>query len=220
MRVHSMIENVRWIKGILVLLTLAMVPIFAVNTASAHKAVIFAWVEGDTIYTESKLSGGKKVKEGDIIVYDLQGNRLLEGKTNEQGEFSFKIPKKTTLKIVLQAGMGHRGEWTLPVEEMGEVTSQQSVQAEIKKTVETGSKKTEKQTQSVSASNLSPDDIQLAFEKALDKKLKPVMKKLAEPQEHGPTVKDILGGIGYILGLVGVASYFHYRRKTKDLSKS
>jgi len=68
--------------------------------------------------------------------------------------------------------------------------------------------------------NLSPDDIQLAFEKALDKKLKPVMKKLAESQENGPTVKDILGGIGYILGLVGVASYFHYRRKTKDLSKS
>ncbi|UCF84576.1 MAG: hypothetical protein JSV50_02795 [Desulfobacteraceae bacterium] len=220
MRAHSMIENVRWIRGILVLLTFAMVPIFAVNTASAHKAIIFAWVEGDTIYTESKLSGGKKVKQGDVIVYDLQGNRLLAGKTNEQGEFSFKIPKKATLKIVLQAGTGHRGEWTLPLEELGEVTSQQSVQAETKKTRETKSIKTEKQTQSVSASKLSPDDIQLAVEKALDKKLKPVMKKLAESQEHGPTVNDILGGIGYILGLVGIASYFHYRRKIKDLSKS
>lgn len=215
-----MVANSRWIKGILFLLTFAMVPIFAVNTASAHKAIIFAWVEGDTICTESKFSGGKKVKEGDVIVCDLQGNRLLEGKTNEQGEFSFKIPKKTTLKIVLQAGTGHRGEWTLPVEEMGEVTPQQSVQAEIKKTRETASIKTGKQTQSVSASKLSPDDIQLAVEKALDKKLKPVMKKLAESQEHDPTVKDILGGIGYILGLMGIASYVHYRRKIKDLSKS
>jgi nickel transport protein len=215
-----MVANSGWIKGILVLLTFAMVPIFAVNTASAHKAVIFAWVEGDTICTESKFSGGKKVKEGDVIVYDLQGNRLLEGKTNEQGEFSFKIPKKTTLKIVLQAGTGHRGEWTLPVEEMGEVTPPQSVQAEIKKTRDTASIKTGKQIQSVSAPKLSPDDIQLAVEKALDKKLKPVMKKLAESQEHGPTVKDILGGIGYILGLVGIASYVQYRRKIKDLSKS
>ena len=220
MRTTNMIENVRWIKGILVLLILSVSYFFAVNTASAHKAIIFAWVEGDIIYTESKLSGGKKVKKGDIIVYDLQGNRLIEGKTNEQGEFAFKIPKKTTLKIVLQAGTGHRGEWTLPVKEMGEVASQKSVKAETKKTAETASKKTEKQTKSVSASKLSPDDIQLAVEKALDKKLKPVMKKLAESQQHGPTVNDILGGIGYILGLVGIAGYFHYRRKIKDLSKS
>ena len=216
-----MIGNGKWTKGILVLFVFAVSYFFAVNTACAHKAIIFAWVEGDTIYTESKFSGGKKVKKGDIIVYDLQGNRLVEGKTNEQGEFSFKIPKKTTLKIVIQAGTGHRGEWTLPVEEMGEVTSQQSVQVEeTKKTGETASVKTEKQTPSVSASKLSPDDIQLAVEKALDKKLKPVMKKLAESRQRGPTVNDILGGIGYILGLVGIAGYFHYRRKIKDLSKS
>jgi nickel transport protein len=215
-----MVANSRWTKRILVFLFFLVPSFLVVGTASAHKAVIFAWVEGDTIYTESKLSGGKKVKEGDVIVYDLQGNRLLEGKTNEQGEFSFKIPKKATLKIVLQAGTGHRGEWTLPVEDMGEVTSQQSVQAETKKTGEPASIKTGKQTQSVSASKLSHDGIQLAVEKALDKKLKPVIKKLAESQEHGPTVKDILGGIGYILGLVGIASYVHYRRKIKDLSKS
>ena len=34
-------------------------------------------------------------------------------KTNEKGEFSFKLPKKAELKIVLLAGTGHRGEWNL-----------------------------------------------------------------------------------------------------------
>ena len=119
MRAHSMVANSRWAKRIPAFLIFLVSSFLVVGSASAHKVMIFAWVEGDTIYTESKLSGGKKVKEGDVIVYDLQGNRLLEGKTNEQGEFSFKIPKKTSLKIVLQAGMGHRGEWKLPVEEMG-----------------------------------------------------------------------------------------------------
>jgi len=216
MRIHSIIENGRWINGILVLLVFIMLSFLMVDTASAHKVMIFAWVEGDTVYTESKFSGGKKVKKGDVIVYDLQGNRILEGKTNEDGEFSFKIPKKTTLKIVLQAGAGHRGEWTLPVEEMGEVTSQQSVEAETKKTGETASIKTEKQTQAVSASNRSPDDIQLAVEKALDKRLQPVIRMLVESQEKAPSFKDVLGGIGYIFGLAGVASYFCYRRKRSD----
>lgn len=211
-----MVANSRWTKSILVFLIFLVPSFLVVSTASAHKVMIFAWVEGDTVHTESKFSGGKKVKKGDVIVYDLQGNRLLEGKTNEHGEFSFKIPKKTALKIVLLAGMGHRGEWTVPLDEIQGGASETS---EITINQSTIAKEPDNQTQSVSVTNLSPDDIQLAIEKALNKKLRPVMKKLAESREHGPTVKDILGGIGYILGLVGVASYFHYRRKTKDLSK-
>ena len=212
-----MIENGRWTKGILVLFVFVVLSFFVVGTAIAHKVIIFAWVEGDTIYTESKFSGGKMVRKGDVMVYDLQGNRLLQGKTNEQGEFFFKIPKKTTLKIVLKAGTGHRAEWTVPLEEIKGIASETS---ETDTNQLATAIEPDKQTQSVSVSNVSPDDIQLAVEKALDIKLKPVMKKLAESQEHGPTVSDIFGGIGYILGLVGVASYFHYRRKMKDLSKS
>ena len=213
----SMVANSRWTKKILVFLFF-LVPLFlVVGSASAHKVMIFAWVEGDTVYTESKFSGGKRVNKGDVMVYDLKGNRLLKGKTNEQGGFSFKIPEKTAIKIVLLAGMGHRAEWTVPLEEIQGIASETS---EITTNQSTIAKEPDKQTQSVSVTNLSPDDIQLAFEKALDKKLKPVMKKFAESREHDPTIKDILGGIGYILGLVGVASYFHYRRKTKDLSKS
>ena len=53
---------------------------------------------------------------GEIVVYDLAGKQLLSGKTNADGEFSFKMPGKTGLKIVIQAGMGHQGEWTIPAE--------------------------------------------------------------------------------------------------------
>jgi len=212
-----MVANSRWTKRILVFLFFLVPSFLVVGSASAHKVIIFAWVEGDTVYTESKFSGGKRVQKGDVMVYDLKGNLLLKGKTSEQGEFSFKIPEKTAMKIVLLAGMGHRAEWTVPLEEIQGIASETSETTTNQSTI---TKEPDKQTHSVSVTNLSPDDIQLAFEKALDKKLKPVMKKLAESQEHGPTVKDILGGIGYILGLVGVASYFHYRRKTKDLSKS
>jgi nickel transport protein len=36
---------------------------------------------------------------------------------------------------------------------------------------------------------------------------------LSELQQEGPTVKDIFAGIGYILGLVGIAAYVHSRKK-------
>lgn len=181
--------------------------------AMAHRVTIFAWVEGDKIFTESKFSGGKLVKGGEVIVYDLEGTQLLKGKTDDKGEFSFEIPKKISLKIVLIAGMGHRGEWTIPVSELEDVAGPQT---KITTSQKTAPKKTEKQAE---ICNVTLDDIRQVVEQSLDKRLKPVMKILVESRESHPTFRDIFGGIGYILGLVGVAAYFNYRRKSAEAER-
>ena len=196
-----------WTAGFIVFLMLFF---FGTGLARAHKVNVFAWVEGDVVFIESKFSGGKRVKGGMITVSDLRGNQLLSGKTNNRGEFSFKIPKKTTLKIVLVAGMGHRGEWTIPVEEI-EMVSVIEIRESVQQ--ETAENEPKSIMRSIPAPKPCSDEIQLAVEKALDKKLKPIMKLLAESREQGPTFHDIFGGIGYIFGLVGLATYIHYRRK-------
>ena len=48
-------------------LCLFVLPV-AVQSASAHRVNVFAWVDGDTIHVESKFSGGKKVKTGKVVV--------------------------------------------------------------------------------------------------------------------------------------------------------
>jgi len=88
------------------------------DLAEAHRVNLFAWVEGDIVHVESKFSSGKKVKAGKISVADPKGNELVKGTTNDQGEFSFKIPKKSDLKIVLLTGTGHRAEWTIAASEI------------------------------------------------------------------------------------------------------
>ena len=51
------------------------------SLAFTHKVNIFAYVEGDTVYTESYFSDGKKVEGGVVEVYDSEGNKLgLYGK--------------------------------------------------------------------------------------------------------------------------------------------
>ena len=57
-----------------------------------------------------------------------------------------------------------------------------------------------------------PAGIDKALEKALDKKLAPMMRTLAEMQEQKVRLTDVLGGLGYIFGLVGVAAYFKRNR--------
>jgi nickel transport protein len=60
---------------------------------------------------------------------------------------------------------------------------------------------------------LPPGELQALVEQALDRKLAPIMHRLVA-LDQGPSLSDIIGGIGYIIGLVGLAAYFNSRRKT------
>jgi nickel transport protein len=189
--------------------------------ALAHKVTVFAWVEGDTVHVESKFSGGRRPVAAPVKVYDARGNLLLKGVTDEKGEFSFKVPKKTEMKIVLLAGMGHKGEWTIPFSDLEAVSAGTATQAAVtnspsSKPVDPDQAKGAISTvgaNPVPAGYVTAAEIRKAVEAALDTKLKPVMKLLVETRRSGPSVTDILGGIGYIFGLIGVAAYFSAKRR-------
>ena len=180
--------------------------------ANAHKVTIFAWVDGDMVYTQSKFSGGKKAKNAVVEVYNASGKKLLEGKTDETGKFSFKIPSKEELKVVLIAGSGHRGAWTIPAEELQGTPPVSSISSKSEQ-----SERKESETVSVPAvsapHSLSESDVKRIVEDALEQKLKPFYNLLAESNTKGPAASDIFSGIGYILGLVGLGAYINYRRK-------
>jgi nickel transport protein len=166
----------------------------------AHKVTIFGWVEGDTVLTESKFSGGKKAINAPVVVFDKDGKKLLEGKTDNKGEFSFKIPKVTDLRIVLNAAMGHKAEWMIPeseIREAGPIVENKSA-AEPSGPISVG---------------LSKQEVQKIVEDSLDKKLRPIVRMMNESKNTKPSLSEIIGGIGYIFGLMGLALYFKNRSK-------
>ena len=55
--------------------------------------------------------------------------------------------------------------------------------------------------------------MEAVVETVLDRKLKPIIRMLAETKHNGPGARDIVAGIGYIMGLVGIAAYIHNRKK-------
>lgn len=88
------------------------------SPAWAHKVNLFAYAEGDKVYTESYFADGQKVQGGEIEVADDRGTTLLTGKTNDKGLFVFPLAKKQTLTITVNAGMGHKNSYVLKKEEM------------------------------------------------------------------------------------------------------
>jgi len=179
------------------------------GTALAHKVNIFAWVEGDTVYTESKFSGGKKVINAPVEIYGTDGTKLLEGKTNELGEFSFPALWKTGMKVVLLAGMGHKAEWTISASEL-KGNDPESIDPEATKEIFP-----EKVESASEYPCLNAEEIRNAVEKAMDKKLQPVIHDLRKSlnPDREPNFRDIMGGIGYIMGLIGIVAYVRSRKK-------
>jgi nickel transport protein len=209
----------RWLIS---LLSAALWVVFCAGPAWAHKVTIFAWVEGDTVYTQSKFSGGKRVKNSTVVVYDKEGNQLLEGKTDENGEFSFQVPKKTDLKVVLKASMGHLAEWTIPADEITGVAQafedsapEVSMEAVTEEPAALKEAETSQPQPLQTAVGLSRQEVQALIDDSLDRKLAPILSMLADARDPGPRLSEVIGGIGYIFGLVGVALYFSSRGKRK-----
>ncbi len=172
------------------------------------------------------------------------GAVLITGETDEQGRFSFTVPeeakaRRADLVIHLTAGEGHDNEWEVKADEyLSQGAEAAAAPVPDKKgdqaaqPVATASQTPEKQASSLAAPVTAPvagpgtatamasggtcDEaaIAKAVEAAVETKIAPIRRILIEEKEGGPKMTEIVGGIGWIFGLIGMAAYFR-SRKTK-----
>lgn len=178
--------------------------------AIAHKVILAAHVEGDMVFVEGGFSDGTLCKHAKIEVYNTSGNKLLEGETDENGVFSFKPPQKTDLRLVLNAGMGHRDEYTVPADELPDMTGMQKAEAEA---VPAPASETRKPGGSNATAKIDSKEIELIVDRVIQKRLRPLIRLVAKSQHKtGVSATKIFSGIGYIMGLMGIAIYFKSRK--------
>ena len=199
----------------LLLIVLSSVP------GHAHKVRIFAWEESGIINTEVKFTGGRPAKNAQISVTSTQDkNELLTGITDSNGMFSFPIPdtaKKNhyNLEISVNSGDGHKNSWLLNAADylqISENTHQQQPTSSSPTSLHAAQQAPPEQQKSTLVV-VDQEQLRQIIESALDRKLGPIKRSLAEQQEKKPSLQDILGGIGYILGLAGIAAYFKSQKK-------
>lgn len=171
--------------------------------AHAHKVNIFAYVDGDSVVTDSGYSRSKRVHGGTVEVYDMTtGNMLLAGQTDENGKFDFTIPaeargNKADLLLRLKAGAGHQAEWIVRHDEFvaaGGLFSAEKdhVHAAVSKPQE----------------SMDSSEVKVFIRT----ELAPIKQMLAELSQPGPGVTEIVGGFGYIFGIFGIIAYMKSRK--------
>ena len=234
----SLTANAAWLA--VVPLVLAAFIMGTAASALAHRVNIFAWTEGDQVVAECGFNGGNKVKQGQVVVFDAAtGTKLVEGLTDDQGVYRFSVSaaaKAHGVRIVIKAGEGHQNEWTVDAAELASVQPAAPASAASSAASPTTSSalapaavaagtapaansspqaqpnpKAEKNSPQPAA-NISAAELQSIVNAALDVKLGPIRRDLAEMRVARPGFSEIFGGIGWLVGLAGIALYFKGRR--------
>lgn len=186
------------------------------RTAWAHKVNVFAYVEGDTVVTQSYFSDGRKCRDSLIEVFNKKGEKLIEGTTDEEGVFSFRIPESTDLLIRLTASMGHQAEYVVPGTDLpaaplssedvpGTALAPETV---IPEPVTEPEPETAQQVTTVA-------EVEQALDRALARQLAPLRRAIEETQSK-QRFSDVVGAVGYILGLMGLVMYFRSRMRKSE----
>ncbi len=199
--------------------------VFVLSSAQAHKVRVFAYSEGKKIVGETAFSGGRSPKDSKITVQDAASGKILTTtKTNANGDFEFPIPveasqNKLDLLIVVSAGEGHRGQWKMTADEYLEEPAplsndtNDSTPAAVQQISQNNVKNEGAQREAIAVDSAQ---LRKIINESLDRKLAPIKRMLTESKDQGPRIQDILGGIGYLIGLAGFLAYFNRNKNTGE----
>ena len=209
------------------LLCLSLCLLFAsAPLAAAHRVNIFAYVDGGEIQVECGFNRSQKVRRGTVEVFDAAtGDKLVQGTTDDGGVFRFPVTEAIRdaghdLTVRIIAGEGHQNEWTVAAEELKAATVASGTSAPVASGAPVPASVPAVEAVSVAAvpagtpavsGGATPEEVERIVNAALDAKLSPIKHLLAEQVEAGPSLRDIIGGLGWIFGLVGVAAYCRRR---------
>lgn len=169
--------------------------------AFAHQLNVFATVEGKTIHGKAYFRGGAPAQEVPVKALDPAGEEIGRTTTDAKGRFSLDAKFRCDHRLLVDAGEGHGGEYlivaaALPVDLPHRGNGDATLLPDPVPT----------------ADRSNPPLVSPAT--ASDKQIKALRAQLAQLQadvnryEQRVRLSDILGGIGYILGLSGAAFYF------------
>jgi nickel transport protein len=204
----------------------AMSGLFLLSLATpalAHRVLVFAFAEGDTIHTESKFVGSGAVQKGQVLVQDKKtGQTLLTGTTDDQGKYSFKIPPEATagkldLLIVTEAAMGHKGEWLLKADSylLGGKSTTAAAGPGVSTPATPAPAASPPVASGAKAASVDQQALEAALDKSLERHLAPLKEMLTDLTIHRTSFTDILGGLGYIMGIFGLWAYFTSKKQPK-----
>jgi nickel transport protein len=182
------------------------------STVFAHGMDVFASVEGKIINGKANYHDGTPVRDCDVIAYDTSNKELGRTKTDGEGKFALEAGFRCDYRLLVDAGDGHGGEYLIPAKALPSDLPPRGVSDVSADTahshIESDSQHLhEPQAETVTTdTKLDEKKLLSAIHADID-----LLEEQLNEYEHRIRFRDILGGIGFIVGIVGAAYGCYYR---------
>ncbi|KAA6187086.1 hypothetical protein F2Q65_03985 [Thiohalocapsa marina] len=211
-----------------------------IRPAYAHKLNVFAAADGTWIEGSTYFAGGAGASGARIRVTDASGALLAELESAADGRFRFQASGPQDHRVIARIGDGHRAEWLVTAEELAggfapaqaetlapamtnaPVADQPVLDSAIGDAV-TGDAATGAADSAVPVTLAAPPPgpeaagleaaIEAAVARQIAQQIRPLREELLATRD-ALRLQDVLGGIGYIFGLAGLALWWKARRNT------
>lgn len=184
---------------------LAMVVLLSLSPlAWGHKIILDVFVSGDVVEGELGFSNGEMASHADLSVLNQMGQELAQLQTDADGFFTYLPTQQQDLVFYADLGAGHIAKVDLPAAELNLSTLTTLKEPESSNLVKTN----------LASLSAQPANAALELQKLKDE-IRSMRRDLKAYKEQRDW-QSILGGLGYILGLVGLAYYFAAQRKLRD----
>lgn len=182
--------------------------------AFAHRINLFATAQGGVIEGECYFSGGGRPGGAKIEALDATGRKLGECVTDAQGRFRFQARERTDHRLVLTTGDGHGAEYTVKAEELAGLPEPANVAqpspAAIPWQAGAPAPHTEEAAPALHAE--TQDEFDRRISAAVAREVRPLREQIARWQSQ-TRLRDVIGGLGWILGIAGAAFFALGRRR-------
>lgn len=172
----------------------------------AHGINLFATVEGSSIQGTLLYADGTPAANAPVIAYAPDGEVIAEATTDNTGRFVFEARLRVRHRLVGDAGQGHRGLFTIAEDDLPA-----SLPAPGESLPVPAANEASVEAPAVEASAF-PAEWDARLEAAVARQLRPLREQL-DAYEHRIRVRDVMGGIGYLFGLVGLVVLLKHRNR-------
>lgn len=170
---------------------------------SAHKLKVFALAEGVTIQGQAYFVGGAPASGAEIRIKDGEGNLLARLQPDTQGHFSYRIERVMDYEVVADTRDGHQMSWFLKAAEFTPESAAMTPagasegEAGDPASASPGTEQSRTKRQACGENASHPSESMVAA---------------LRDCESRQRLRDILGGLGYIVGLAGLGLWWSGRR--------
>ncbi|MFP4028313.1 MAG: carboxypeptidase-like regulatory domain-containing protein [Candidatus Brocadiia bacterium] len=183
----------------------------APRTAMAHKMKVFASAEEEKIKGFIYFPGGGRATGVEVVLKAADGETLDRTKSDDNGEFEFTTGRRMSYRVICESPDGHRAQFEIAAESLPEDLPEPEKAKEPPGDEE---KSPEEKTRAEGETKLKR-----IVEHAVQRQVRPLREELDRTRAK-IRLQDILGGIGYILGILGITSYLLSRSGKNGDDKS